>query len=377
MRSFQTEERRQKYGKGYEKMRKRIHRILTAAGMLGCIFALTACGNEKVVFTAGFGKNEVFRVGKEEADITELTLYLTNIANQYEQVYGAELWDISVSEDGSVTMLDRCKELALARLSQVKAMKLLAEEYKITLDEEEAAQVTQAAEKYLATLSEGEKAALGIEKEDIVGQIYTEKLLADKLYAYLIRDVNPEISDDEARIITVQHILLKTYTLDEHGNRVELDDAAKGKVYEKAAEIRDMALEGESFDALISKYSEDSKGTYSFGMGEMEESFEEAAYALATDEISGIITTSHGYHIIKCISTLDREQTDLNKKKMLVSRKQEVFGDTYNQFVAQLDKQANTELFAALSIPDSEIVDTAELFTIYDSELGGLFYAGE
>lgn len=345
--------------------------------MLGCIFALTACGNEKVIFTAGFGKNEVFRVGKEEADITELTLYLTNIANQYEQVYGAELWDISVSEDGSVTMLDRCKELALARLSQVKAMKLLAEEYKITLDEEEAAQVAQAAEKYLATLSEGEKAALGIEKEDIVGQIYTEKLLADKLYAYLIRDVNPEISDDEARIITVQHILLKTYTLDEHGNRVELDDAAKGKVYEKAAEIRDMALEGESFDALISKYSEDSKGTYSFGMGEMEESFEEAAYALATDEISGIITTSHGYHIIKCISTLDREQTDLNKKKMLVSRKQEVFGDTYNQFVARLDKQANTELFAALTIPDSEIVDTAELFTIYDSELGGLFYAGE
>ncbi len=348
-----------------------IKKVLALVIALCAAGILPACGDGKVVLTTGFGTDEVFRIGSERGTSTEFLLYLTNIANQYEQVYGEELWDMPVNEH--TTMLDNCKELALAQLSQVKAMYLLAKEHEVALTEEEETAAAAAAQLYLSSLSEAEKEALGITKGEVVEELYCQKLLADKLYAYLIRDVNPEISDDEARIITVQHILLKTYTVDAHGNRQELSDAECGKLYEKAVEIHAEAVEGESFDALISKYSEDSKGTYSFGKGDMEETFEEAAYALATDEIAPIVRTSHGYHIIKCISTLDREQTDLNKEKLLVSRKQEVFGNTYNQFVAQLNKQENAELFNSLTLLDSDVVDTAEFFTIYENELGGIF----
>lgn len=349
------------------------NKILVAvlSGAATC-FSLIGCGNMgKVVFTAGFSTNEVFYVGNATANTTEMLLYLTNITNQYNAVYGDALWEMGAEEEQSLT--DRCKDIALAELSQLKAMNLLAREYNISLTEEEKAQVTSAAEAYMATLTDTEKEALGLQKADTVETLYEEKLIADKLYAYLIRDVNPEISDDEARIVTVQHILLKTYTVDEYGNRQEMSDYERGKVYEKAEEIRQMALDGESFDTLISKYSEDSKGTYSFGKGEMEESFETAAFSLATDEISAIVSTSHGYHIIKCISTLDRDQTDLNKQKLLISRKQQVFGDTYNTFISELDKQANTELIQSLTVPDYEEVDTAEFFAIYDEMLGSLY----
>lgn len=352
-------------------MMKKIQVILAGMLIICSAMFLTACTDGKVVLTTGFSSNEVFRVGSEKAATNEWMLYLTNIANQYGAVYGDDLWSMQAEE--GVTMLDNCKQVALAQLSQVKAMKLLAKEYELELTEEEAALAERAAAEYMDTLTEGEKEVLDITDGAVVEKIYKEKLLADKLYAYLIRDVNPEISDDEARIITVQHILLKTYTVDEHGNREELDEEACAKVYEKAQKIYEMAVEGESFDALISKYSEDSKGTYSFGIGDLDEQFEEAAFALATDEIAPVIKTSHGYHIIKCISTLDREQTDLNKTKLLVSRKQEVFGDTYNQFVAQLDKQENREVIVAAQLPDRSQTDTTELFTIYESRLGGMF----
>lgn len=351
-------------------MIKKLYIFLTGIMLMSSFCGLTACGDNKVVLTTGFGSNEVFKVGSEKATTTELTLYLTNIANQYEQVYGEDLWAMPVSE--SATMWDSCKELALAQLAQVKAMKLLAKEHEVTLTEEEQTAVSAAAGMYLATLSETEKEVLGILKGEVLEQIYSEKLLADKLYAYLIRDVNPEISDDEARIITVQHILLKTYTVDDHGNREELSQGERDKLYQKAQDIYQLAIDGESFDALISKYSDDTKGTYSFGMGEMEAAFEKAAFSLATDEIAPVVKTNHGYHIIKCISTLDREQTDLNKVKLLISRKQEVFGDTYNRFVSELDKQENTEVLNTLTIPEED-VDTADLFTIYESELGTIF----
>ena len=345
--------------------------VIFAAMLVACSVMMTACSNGKLVLTTGFGNNEAFRVENEKASLTELMLYLTNIANQYEQVYGEALFSMSVDED--TTMLDNCKEVALAQLSQVKAMKLLAKEHKVELTKEEEAQAINAASEYMASLSEAEKEALGMNSGRVVEQIYCEKLLADKLYAYLIRDVNPEISDDEARIITVQHILLKTYTVDEHGNRQEMNDAACNQIYEKAMEIHGLAVSGESFDSLISKYNEDSKGTYSFGMGDLDEAFEQAAFALGTGEIGPVVQSSHGYHIIKCISTLDREQTDLNKVKLLVSRKQEVFGDTYNQFVETLDKRENVKAIAAMKLPDNSVVDTSQLFSIYDSKLGSMF----
>lgn len=351
-------------------MKKRMKKMIALTASLCSILVFTACGKGSAALTAGLGKDYVFKIGSERAEETEFLLYLTNIANKYEAVYGEGLWEL-VEEDGT-TMLDKCKNLALAQLAQVKAMKLLAKEKEILLTEEEQAAALSAAQQYFATLSIEEKEAFELEDVSIIQEIYCDRLLADKLYLYLIRDVNPEISDDEARIITVQHILLKTYTVDDNGNRVELDAAACSKVLEKAEEIHAEAAAGEGFEALISKYNEDSKSTYSFGKGDMEEAFEEAAYNLAKDEISKVVRTSDGYHIIKCISTLDREQTDLNKEKLLVSRKQEVFGDTYNQFVAELKKQENTELIQNMVLPGFDTVDTTELFEIYESQLGSL-----
>ena len=45
--------------------------------------------------------------------------------------------------------------------------------------------------------------------EEIIENLYAEFALANKVYEYIIKDINPEISDDEARTITVQYIQLK------------------------------------------------------------------------------------------------------------------------------------------------------------------------
>lgn len=351
-------------------MKIKITKWIAVMAALCSILTFTACGSKSTSIATNIGKPFVFKIGSERAEETEFLLYLTNIANKYEKVYGTGFWELK-EEDGT-TMLDKCKNLALAQLAQVKAMKLLAKEKEIVLSEEENAMVLQAAQQYMDTLSSEEKAALGIEDISVIQEIYCDKFLADKLYLYLIRDVNPEISDDEARIITVQHILLKTYTVDDHGNRTELDAGACSKVLKKAEEILEEALDGESFESLTSKYNEDSKSTYSFGKGDMEEAFEKVAFDLAKDEISKVVRTSQGYHIMKCISTLDREQTDLNKEKLLISRKQQVFGETYNQFVAELKKQENKDLIQNMVLPGFDVADTMEMFEIYESQLGNI-----
>lgn len=325
---------------------------------------LPACGDGKVVLTTGFGTDELFRIGNERGTGTEFLLYLTNIANQYESVYGEELWSMPVNEQA--TMLDNCKELALAQLSRLKAMYLLAKEHEVTLTEEEEAAAVAAAQKYLTSLSDTEKEALGITKGEVVEELYCQKLLADKLYAYLIRDVNPEISDDEARTITVQHILLKTYALDGTGKKIEYTDTAKLDAYKTACEVLEKAQAGEDFDELIRHYSEDDKATYSFGKGEMDATFEKAAFNLGNGEISDIVETEYGYHIIKCISTFDKEETDSNKIKIVEQRKEEVFGQEYDAFVATLTRKLNEDLWEEVRFIHDDNVVTADFFEVYN-----------
>ena len=81
--------------------------------------------------------------------------------------------------------------------------------------------------------------------------------------------------------------------------------AQEDSVRALAESLRSRILEGESFEALAQEYSQDA-GTAesggdlgSFGKGEMVPPFEEAAFGLEAGEISDVVETAFGLHIIR------------------------------------------------------------------------------
>lgn len=343
-------------------MKKRILILLTFL-----LLFVTGCRekaeNTKIVLTAGFQKNEVFRIESMSCTLPEAMVFLINIQNQYESIYGEKIWQ---TEAEGITLEDNIKETVLAQLAQIKTMNLLAKQYKVDLNEEELSRAKEAAEVYVTSLNETEKEVMGATPE-LIEKMYREYALADKVYHYIIRDINPEISDDEARTITVQHIFFRTCTIDGAGEKIEYSDASKQMVYQKAKEVLAMAKEEKSdFEQLILDYSEDERGTYSFGKGEVDQKFEEAAFNLETGEISDIVETETGYHIIKCISTFNREETDANKIKIVEKRKGEVFGQEYKVFVAGLSQDLNEELWERVCLIRQENITTKSFFQVYN-----------
>ena len=342
----------------------RIRRICGLVLMLIlCLTFFTACSSARVIFTTGYGEDEVFRIDSVICTLPEFMVYLTNTQNQYEDVYGPEIWNISL--DG-VTLEENVKDMVLAKIAQIKTMYLLAQSKDVELTETEQGQVEQAAQEYFRMLNDTEVELLGVNLDTIV-QLYKEYAMADKVYQYIIQDINPEISDDEARTITVQHILLRTYVNDGTGTRVTYTDDLKESVYERACAIREQAVSGEyNFFDLASRYSEDTTVTYSFGKGEMDEAFEAAAFALETDEISQVVESESGYHIIKCINTFDREQTDANKLEIVEERRREVFGQEYDAFVEKLNRGLNEKLWQQVGFLHDENVTTLNFFEVYE-----------
>lgn len=333
--------------------------------------SITGCGDgegigTKVVLTTGFEKDEVFRIENSSCKLPELMVYLTTMQNRYESVYGKEIWETKA--DG-MTLEENVKNIALAQVAQIKTMNLMAEKYEVQLSDEEEARAENAAKAYYETLGEREIELLGV-TEKTIRALYKEFARAEKMYQYTIKDINPEISDDEARTITVQHILIKTYALDGTGKKIEYTEEAKQDAYRRALEVMKLAKDGEDFDALIRKYSEDDKATYSFGKGEMEEAFETAAFNLGNGEISDVVETEFGYHIIKCINTFDREETDANKIKIVEQRREEAFGQEYDAYMETLTRNLNEELWNTVNFIHDEDVKTQNFFEIYTEYFG-------
>ncbi len=336
--------------------------IIMSLSVMACGSDDDSDSNVKVVLTTGFEKDELFRIESISCTVPEMMVYLTNIQNQYEAVYGEQIWDVEV--DGE-TLEENVKDIALARIAQIKTMDLMAAQYGVSLGTDEQALAQAAAETYFSSLNEEEIAQMGVD-EALIENLYEEYALAENVYEYLIQDIHPEISDDEARTITVQQILIKTYALDGTGKKIEYTQNAKDKAYQTAEEAWELAVAGEDFDDLIRQYSEDEKSTYSFGQENTDSPFVKAAFNLGTGEISDIVETEYGYHIIKCISTFDREETDNNKLKIVEQRRKEAFEKEYDAFAETLTRRLNDELWESIHFLHDDAVVTADFFDVYN-----------
>lgn len=330
-----------------------------------CLFLLTGCENAvvtavgdvhtpkeetKVVLTLGMDEDKVFYLGESGCTKEEFMLYLTNTQNSYEATYGTDLWDKSGDGD---SMEERIKDNVAARIAQIKTMALLANEYQVTLTDAEEKRILQAADAYLATLQPQEKELLGVTRET-VSEIYRENLLAHNVYTYIIKDVNPEISDDEARNVEVAWVFIG-------------GDEEDGQARSTAVTVKSLADQGADFDELITTYSDDKSLTHTFGKGQVDAAIEEVAFGLAEGQVSGVVTGTDGYYVVKCISALDRQETDANKEKIVTRRKQEAFNEVYNSFARGLMQRLNEEVYEEITMLHDPAVRTDQLFNIYES----------
>ena len=235
----------------------------------------------------------------------------------------------------------------------------------MTLTDEEEALVDEAAATYFQSLNADEVTLMNVNTATI-RQLYYEFAVANKLYHTITEAVQPEISDDEARAVSVKSILIKTYSMTNGGTRIEFTKQQREEALDRAMDALAKIHAGTDFDIVAADYNEDSESTYSFGRGVMPQAFEEAAFNLSNGEVSEIITTEYGYHILMCTSSFDRDETDANKAGILKKRQQEEFNIIYDQYVQTLTSNLNKSLWESISYRKPPGVNTTSFFDVYD-----------
>lgn len=153
-------------------------------------------------------------------------------------------------------------------------------------------------------------------------------------------EIQKVYNDDKTA--TVRHILLLTQ---------EKSEEEKADIHKKMEGILSRAKSGEDFSELAKTYSEDSGskdngGLYeNFGRGQMVAPFEEAAFSVPVGEISDIVETSFGYHIIK-VEDRKKETRSLDEVRAEIEAqlRQPKQNDAYQELMNRLKEKASYKI---------------------------------
>ena len=149
--------------------------------------------------------------------------------------------------------------------------------------------------------------------------------------------------------VRVSHIYFATRNRQTDGELPEDQKQIKRQLLEK---VLLKARGGEDFAKLVEKYSEDqglkeTHGEYTLTKDDsFTPEFKSAAFSLATNQISEIVTTPFGYHIIKLLEHVPAQKVALEKAKGDI--KDHLLQQTLQQkmpaFFARLKKEAAVEV---------------------------------
>ena len=270
-----------------------------------------------------------------------------------------------------ITQFDILNDMIEAKLIVQKAKE---EEYEIDeqmIKEMAEDQIKQVASQFPSELEfkkELKTAGLSVpELKDYYIEMMTEEQLKSQIIQYNIKN-KIHITEGEVEEYYKENLVdipnrPEMYQIGMIVRFIEAGKDTKGKVLVEINKIRDKLNEGADFAELAKEFSDGPSGINGgnlgfFGKGMMVKPFEEAAFALMPGEISEIIETQFGYHIIKVLEKKGSEVNASHILKMVEATEDDVQANII-LMESVLQKLIDGEEFSELAKTYSEDDETA------------------
>ncbi len=308
------------------KIMRKLAPVAMAALLLG---TAAGCGRTRVTLekypdtvVATLGSTEIYM---DEANYMART---SQYNNEYAySMYGMDPKDMWQSDLGTGTTLEAyTKESIMKGLYQTYVLKAKAEELGLTLSEEELKKVDEAVSQAMGSMDGAVKEATNITEERLK-EIITGNALAMKAYQEAVKDVDKEVSDEEAAQRIIRYILVKDG---------EDGEAAKTRAEEVKARVEAGENSVEAMEAIA---EEDENSSYSrniYGAGDFDNTVGDLGMSLKTGETGSAYQEGYGWYVVYCETDFDREATDKEKPNIVLKRQSEHFQTVYGEWVKEM-----------------------------------------
>jgi peptidyl-prolyl cis-trans isomerase C len=183
----------------------------------------------------------------------------------------------------------------------------------------------------------------GLSIRGLIDQKVANKIVVTDEETKAYYDGNPQFFKQPEQV-KASHILIKV--------EPTADDATKAAARKKIEDIRKKLTDGGDFAELAKEYSEGPSAPKGgdlgyFRRGQMVKAFDDTAFSMKINEVSGLVETRFGYHLIK-VYDKKPEQTLAYaevKDKIAQRLKQEKIEKGASAYVENLKKDAKIEKF--------------------------------
>ena len=309
--------------------------LKTAICMLFALIMVTGCSSNNNEY--------VIKINDETVSKGEFMVYLNEARTKFESVGGNDIWETDFE---GMTAEDVAKNSAVNAVELVKISASKAEEFQVSLIDEEKEQAkTQAKTTFDSLGTYAEEA--GITLSD-VENVMNDQMLYSKVYEKVTNDFEASEADFNAYFETVKSDFMdyyKQYTI----KSIFVTD------YSKAEEIVSKYNSGTDFDTLFDEYEEQEgvaneeqtsyKGTL--------ESFFGLEFDIEVGNITSILEGDGGYYVIKVENisdTSEEEVKEIAKGIYTENTKQELFSKEYQKWSESANIEKNEELFNSIKV---------------------------
>lgn len=320
------------------------------------------------------------KIGDKEVPASEV-FYVYYIMKQGMETTGVTDWGTELYS--GFNYADYLKQLVESQVITFEYLSGMVDKYEVSLTKEEEENADSEIKAFLDSVSDEEKEAYGF-NEDTIRQMYEKTHLTNKVYAAVEEEAEKGLTEDElkdCKYKKVQHILISTMQETTAGSEETKegetadtkDEAAyKAEQKKKAEEVLEKAQDGEDFEKLAEEYTADSGVTYYLNEkgqtpdgSQMVEPFYKAVNELKAGEISGLVETDFGYHIIKCINEDDENAADSAKEQLVTAKIQAGYSSWLAENVVEF-----TDLWKNYVVvnPEAKTEDSSESETAAESE---------
>lgn len=308
--------------------------------MLG--ISMTACGTQKPVAV----------VNGVEISADDFKKTVATYKESISKMYGKELWDQEV-KDG-VKYKDEMKKAILQQMVQEQVIYQEAKKEKLEAKTTEVDKQFKQLKESMKKDKEYEKFLKdnGIDDEFLKAQLTKDitiqnfknnfdkktKVTDEEMKKYYEENKKNYVDDE----VKASHILIST--VDPKTNK-PVSEEKKKEAKKKAEDVYAKVKSGEDFAKLAKENSDDGSAANGgdlgfFSKGQMVPEFEKAAFSMDKGEVSDIVETQFGYHIIKVTDKKHKEYTFDEVKDNI---KQNLLYEKYKAEVKKLTDKAKIE----------------------------------
>ena len=328
--------------------------VLTAAGALA---AMTVTGCSGTINTDAV----VATVGEDDITLGLANFYARMTQGQYETYYasmmgttGDAMWTQEAGEDQ--TYEESVKDSLMENLENMYLIAQHAEEYDVSLTEEEEDAISEAAKQFDEDNTDEAKETVSGYRKD-VEEFLRLATIQTKMDSKMREGVNEEVSDEEAAQKAMKYVFFSYTAADDSGASAELTDEEKESLKTDAQSLVDRVKGGEDFTTVAGELGQTASDlTFDSESTTPNEELIAAVDAFETEgEVTDVIETDGGLYVGQLTSLLDREATDQEKETIVEQRRQEQYDSLLEEWRDSTEIEVDEKAWGKVDFEDTGV----------------------